>query len=175
MVAPPMNTISHSLLTARLPTFLVTLLATLLVTSLLMFSTPADAGLYKYRDENGNVVYSQTPPESGEYEYMQTPRSQPSAQRAPTPAATPGASPAGRPAQDPLTDPAASDDPAVQAELARAQEIRRQNCERAKKNLEVYTVFRRIKNEDGEVVYVDDNVRQQRIEEAKAAIKEFCN
>lgn len=155
-------------------------LSAMLITSLLLLSSQADAGLYKYRDENGNVVYSQTPPPEGDYEYMktpETPRSVREAQRR-APAATPG--PPGTPGtpqatpQDPLTDPAASDDPTVQAELARAQEIRRQNCERAKKNLEVYTVFRRIRNEEGEVVYVDDNVRQQRIAEAKAAIKEFC-
>ncbi len=144
-----------------------------MVFAALLFSTQAGAGLYKYRDENGTVVYSQTPPESGEYEYMQTPRTAGSGRAAPSrPAPTPGASAGGGNA---LTDPAAADDPTVQAELARAQQLKKENCERAKKNLEVFTVYRRIKNEDGEVVYVDDNVRQQRIEEAKAAIKEFCN
>jgi hypothetical protein len=52
--------------------------------------------------------------------------------------------------------------------------MREQNCTNAKKNLEIYTVTPRVRNEDGEVVRLDDKVRQQKIEEAKQAIRDFC-
>ena len=59
--------------------------------------------------------------------------------------------------------------------VCQGAEIRQKNCEAAKKNLEVYTVYRRIRKEDGSVVRLDDNERQKRIDEAKKQIEEFCN
>ena len=63
----------------------------------------------------------------------------------------------------------------VAREQQQAEQMREKNCEAAKKNLEIYTVDRRIRNEDGEVVRIDDEERQQKIDEAKQAIRDFCN
>ena len=45
----------------------------------------------------------------------------------------------------------------------------------AKDNLQKYTAYRRFKNEEGVVEWMDDNVRLQKIQEAKDNIQEFCD
>lgn len=144
----------------------------LLVLSLLLgslFSTSALATTYKWQDANGNTVYSQQPPASGPYETIQTKTSSGSKySRPPSPA--PAAAPASSPAS------ATSDDETkVQAEIARTRQLRKQNCEAARHNLELYTVYRRIKNDKGEIVRLDDDERARRLQEAKDGIKEFCD
>ncbi|NNF97620.1 MAG: hypothetical protein HKM94_11905, partial [Halobacteria archaeon] len=45
----------------------------------------------------------------------------------------------------------------------------------ARNTLETYTVSRRIKTDQGELIRLDDNERAKRIQEAKDGIKEFCD
>lgn len=122
------------------------------------------AATYKWVDKDGNVHYSQRPPPDANYERLKI--------KTPPPGNTPAtpASPAAT--SSPATEPPAGD--TVAQEMAKNKEIRAKNCEAAKKNLELYTVFKRVKKEDGSVVRLDDNERAKRIEESKAAIKEFC-
>lgn len=128
----------------------------------------AQAQMYKYTDKDGNTVYSQTPPESGDYQSLSTPQ--------PAPPSSDGSD---------QGDSAASDiqrgaeEQAKQEQIdklaAKNAEIRQKNCQAAQKNLQVYQVYRRIKDKDGNVVRLTDEERQQKIKEAEDAIKEFCN
>ena len=130
-------------------------------------SYAASTNTYKWVDEQGNVHYSQRPPPGSNYEKM----------KVKTPAGSPGAaqqSTAETPsAQNSNTKKGGAD--VLSNELAKNQEIRAQNCEAAKKNLQAYTVYRRIRAPDGSVKRLDDNERAKLIEETKASIKEFCN
>ncbi len=127
----------------------------------------AQAATYKYVDKSGNVVYSSTPPADGSnYEKIKgdTSRGNDSEEATPdTKSQTTGGG-TGSGAKDTL-----------KKEVEKNKALRTQNCEGAKKNLEAYTVFRRIQDKDGNVIILDDNERAKRIEESKKAIQEFCD
>lgn len=133
-------------------------------------SQSAVATTYKYQDASGNVVYSQNPPAdpATPYEVLGVPSH-----------ARPGTDtpPASSSAQKSITDTSKANESNQQVadEVKKAQEIREKNCANAKKRLETYTVYRRMKNEKGEVVRIDDNERQKQIDQAKQAIKDFCH
>lgn len=128
----------------------------------------AQAGTYKWVDKDGNVHYSQQPPAGSNYEKLKIKTPQPSSSPAPanqpvspSTSATSGSGSKGSSA-------------VIKEEMAKGKEIRDKNCEQAKKSLELYTVYRRVRDKDGNVVYLDDNERAKRIEESKQAIKDFC-
>lgn len=137
---------------------------------LALASPSALATTYKYQDESGNTVYSQNPPEDRDipYEVMGDipSRAKPGSD---SPPPVDSSSPASSLQQDDKQDDT------VAREQQQAEKIRQENCETAKKNLEIYTVYRRVRNDEGEVVRLDDNERQQRIDEAKQAIQDFCD
>jgi hypothetical protein len=134
----------------------------------LIFLVPANAATYKWIDENGNVVYSQQPPEEGPYETIKT-KTSPSTSRSTPP-------PASSFTTEVQKDQEERDlDRKVEQEATKSAQLRADNCNAAKHNLETYTVYRRIKNDQGEVIRLDDNERAKRIQEAKDAIKEFCD
>ena len=142
-------------------------ITSLLLSLIMMVSAHADS--YKWLDENGNVVYSQQPPAEGPYETIKSTARSPAASRT-TPA----------PSSSFATDVKQGTeerelDSKVEQEAAKSEQIRADNCKAAKHNLETYTVYRRIKNDQGEVIRLDDNERAKRIQEAKDAIKEFCD
>jgi hypothetical protein len=141
------------------------LLLGLLLGSLLTGSAFA-AATYKWQDESGNTVYSQQPPPSGPYETIELKTSKGGTYSRPE--ATP---PAKRP--KPTFKPTPSSD-TVQAEVAKNAQLRKTNCEAAKTKLEVYTVYRRMKDEQGNIVRIADDERERKIQEAKESIKEFC-
>ena len=141
---------------------------TSLLLSLIMMAS-ANATTYKWLDENGNVVYSQQPPPEGPYETIKTKKSPPASSRS-----TP--SPSSSFATDVKREAEESElDRKVEQEAAKSEQMRADNCKAAKHNLETYTVYRRIKNDQGEFIRLDDNERAKRIQEAKDAIKEFCD
>ena len=139
---------------------------TSLLFSLIMAS--ASAATYKWFDENGNVVYSQQPPEGRPYETVKTTKPSSTSLR-PTPAESSFMAEKQRESEEAKR---VSD---IQQDVAKAEKMRAQNCEAARHNLEVYTAFRRTTNEKGEVVRMDDNERAAGIEKAKEGIKEFCD
>ena len=143
---------------------------TLIVTSLIILLSPlAQAGVYKWVDEKGNVHYTQSPPPQGDYKSMKAP---PPPASGPAPYSSTQLDTDSKQAGDEANSE--SKDTAVD-ETEKNAELRARSCETAKKNLQIYQVYRRIKGEDGEVKPLDDKVRQQKIEESKQAIQDFCN
>lgn len=140
----------------------------LLLLMSLLLSTSVSAGTYKWVDEKGNVHYSQQPPAGSNYERMKIDKSRP-AYNEPTQDAAPKAAPNPKPATSSSTSTV------IKEEIAKNKEIREKNCEAAKKNLEVYTVYKRYRDKDGNVIRMDDNERLKKIEESKQNIAEFCN
>ena len=141
---------------------------TSLLFSLIMVSANATT-TYKWLDENGNVVYSQQPPKEGPYETIKTKKSSPSS----SPSTPPPSSSFATQVKEETEE--SELDSKVQQEAAKSEQLRADNCKAAKNNLETYTVYRRIKNDQGEIIRLDDNERARRIQEAKDAIKEFCD
>ena len=139
---------------------------TSLLFSLIMAS--ASAATYKWFDENGNVVYSQQPPEGRPYETVKTTKPSSTSPR-PTPAESSFMTKQQEKAEE------AKKNSTVQQEVAKGEAMRAENCKAAKQNLESYTAFRRVRNEQGEVIMLDDNERARLIEESKEDIKEFCD
>ena len=140
---------------------------TSLLFGLIMVSTNA-ATTYKWVDENGNVVYSQQPPEEGPYETIKTKNSSKTGISSSTPSSSFATEVKKETEEQNL-------DRKVEQEAAKSEKLRADNCKAAKNNLETYTVYRRIKNDQGEIIRLDDNERAKRIQEAKDAIKEFCD
>jgi hypothetical protein len=132
------------------------------------FASLATAAMYKWVDKNGTVHYSQQPPAEGNYETMHVHTESPSgsdsgSQSKPT-YSTPDAG---------NTSGNGSSNAIKQAE-AKGEAQRQQKCETAKKALQTYTTYRRLRKKDGTVIRLDDNERAKRINEAKSAIREFC-
>lgn len=140
--------------------------------SSLLFSltlVTASAATYKWVDESGNVVYSQTPPDSGPYEKIKTKK--PSSFTPPSKPTPPQA----EKAKKEIEAIEQQLEGELQQETAKIEQIRAENCKAARYNLEAYTVTPRIRTETGEVVRLDDNERARLIQEAKDNIKEFCD
>jgi len=133
-------------------------------------SQAAVAATYKYQDGSGNVVYSQNPPAdpATPYEVLGV-----RSHALPGTDSAPDTSSAKKSITGTAEDNQANNQVADQ--VKKAQEIREKNCTAAKKNLEIYTVYRRMKNEKGEMVRLNDDERQKGIDEAKKGIKEFCD
>lgn len=130
----------------------------------------AQAVTYKWLDEQGNVVYSQTPPPDGTaYEILDTikpsrtpPKSAPTAQTSKAVADLQASEKERKANQD------------LASEQAKNAELRAKNCASAKQNLETYTVYKRIRQPDGSVKRIPDDERERKIKEYQQAVKEFC-
>ncbi len=120
---------------------------------------------YKWVDKDGNVHYTQRKPASSNYERMKIKTTPARSDAAETKTSTPADSKSKK----------AGGAKALKNEIAKNEERRKQNCAAAKKNLEAYTVFRRIRLADGSVKILADDERARLIAESKASIKEFCD
>lgn len=131
----------------------------LLLTTMMIFASSVFAGLYKWVDDEGNVHYSQKRPANQQFERL----------KAPPPA----------PENDkPLyqsNEPTSTTDETIAAETAKNKKIREENCAQAKKSLSDYQIHRRIRDKDGNVTFIDDNVRAAQIKGAKEAIRGYCD
>lgn len=143
-------------------------LSLLLLAACSLVTVTAQAGIYKWVDKNGNTVYSQNPPQTGQYQSIQAPSAPPSN--------TTG-NPAVDNAKKVIESGVVSEHKNAEVEKLTKQNdaIRAQNCKGAKANLQTFQVYRRIKQADGTVVRLSDTERQKKIDEMKQAIKEFCN
>lgn len=133
----------------------------LLLTAIIIFASSASAGLYKWVDDEGNVHYSQKRPADQQFERLKAP--------APAPENS-------KPLYQTETETKKSKNTnTTSAETAKNKEVRATNCAIAKKNLNAYQVYRRMRDKDGNVTVIDDKVRAQQIEQAKQAINDFCD
>ena len=139
---------------------------TSLLFSLIMAS--ASAATYKWVDENGNVVYSQQPPREGPYETIKTKKPS-SVSLQPTPAQSSFMTGKEKEAEE------AKKNSTIQQGIAKGEASRIEKCKEAKHNLEAYTAHRRVRNEKGEVVMLDDNERANLIEGSKEDVREYCD
>ncbi len=130
----------------------------------------ADARMYRWIDEDGTTVYSQSPPASGEAAEIKINTS---------------TAPTGNKAED--ETPAASDNPSQadtqqpaegpsKAEIAESNRIKSENCASARHNLDLYSNLgnRLVKTPDGLYKRLTEEERQQKIADSKTQIGEFC-
>lgn len=140
----------------------------------MLLATNADAATYKYQDQEGRTVYAQHPPASGPYTVIDTPKT--NKYGASSKPAT--SQPAGKTSLKERVSKIKEknkEDQDIAAETAKNQKLREDNCKNARKNLEVYQVYRRFKDDKGNVVRMSDAERQKKIDEARDAIKQFCH
>lgn len=139
---------------------------------LALAGTAQAAALYKWTDEEGNVHYSQSPPESNSAEKIVTdeaPANQGEANNGEMADGQDGASAEGdKQATDENGIPVdAGQDPAI-------AEKRRKNCEIARQNMNTYKEYRKIRTPDGKMVIMSDEMRAAKIDEAQKMIEEYC-
>ena len=137
----------------------------------MMFSAADAAGIYKWVDEDGKVHYSQTRPPEHEAEKMRVPT------RAPENTST-----YKRPSLKTDKDDE-SDDKSDQAGGAKQQadqglssEEKAKICARARKVLETLNSRGRVrqKDEQGNIVYMTEEQKQQRTQAEKDKIAKYC-
>jgi len=131
----------------------------LLLTVMMIFASSTFAGLYKWVDNEGNVHYSQKRPVNQQFKRLKAP-----------PPAPDNAQPLYKPGT-----PATKSGKTAATETAKNKEIRAKNCAQAKKNLSNYQIHRRMRDKDGNVTTIDDNVRAKNIKNAQNAISNYCD
>jgi hypothetical protein len=135
----------------------------LLAATIAGFAASATAAMYKWTDKQGNVQYTETPPPEGDTtEIAPPPRVAPPSANKLTGKDSSGEVENGKTAEGekPLTP--------------EQQEIYKRNCEAARGNMETYKTARRVQQADGEVVVMDDEVRQKKMQQAEEQINKFC-
>lgn len=135
----------------------------LLAVAIASFAMNATAAMYKWTDKQGRVHYTETPPTEGN-----------ATEVAPPPRINPPASSKTN-GKNGADDAEKGKTAAGEAPLTpEQQEIYQRNCESAKGNLELYKSARRVKQADGEIVVMDDEIRQKKMQETEEQIKKFC-
>ncbi len=151
----------------------------LLLSAWLPFSV--QAGLYKSVDENGNVVYSQTPPASGDYQAIKIPkhaRKQPlsseesAAKRQKAREAVLGKEAANAKVGEETA--AKKEEKLIKKESNKNIAERNKRCQQAREAKNKLEVFRRFRDKDGNVVRYSDEERATMLKNANDAIRQFC-
>ena len=125
--------------------------------------------VYKWKDKDGNIQYTEYPPPTGEVEILKPPPiSTVGAQKSDQPATseTDKKDSAKQSKEDPKAPPV---DPKAE------QAMKEKNCDIAKKNLATYMRTKKIRDKEGNVVRLDDDDWQRRVEETKKNIEKYCN
>ena len=154
----------------------------LLLAVLVLAPAAAQAEVYKWRDSNGVVRYSDIPPASNiPYETLHGGRKTPST---PSPAVAPAPQPSALPAPPPPSDDAAlqrqqqAEQEKIQQQNKEAQEqTRQQNCSTAHANLQKYKIGGRIMTMDaqGQRRYLSDAEIAAGLAQAQKDVAEFCD
>lgn len=134
-------------------------------------ASPAWAGLYKWTDANGKVHYSDLPPSTAKHTSLKG--------SSPAQAATTTEATRALDSQDQAYKKRKADADAARAkadkdaELAR---IKRENCDKARKNLATLQNTPRVysTNAAGQRVYMDDSARANAEASSHKAVSEFC-
>ena len=126
----------------------------------------ASADLYKYVDKNGKTVYSDTPPADADSKRLS----------APPPPASNGKSYVERDKEAQKGREKVGDDAKKTAEKEKAEAQKRQRCEQAKSNLQIYTDGGRIlkNNDKGEREYMSDEEIEAERGKMQKIVDEAC-
>ena len=141
---------------------------------LILLASSANATTYKYLDQEGRTVYSQHPPASGPYTVIDTPKSNKYGGSGKATTTKPAGNTSLKDRVNKINEKN-KEDQDIAAETVKNEKLREENCKNARKNLEVYQVYRRFKDDKGNVVRMSDADRQKKIDEARDAIKQFCH
>lgn len=140
----------------------------ILILALVLLSLNAYS-VYKWKDANGNIQYTEYPPPTGDVEIMKPP-----------PISTIGTQKSelapdnedknkDKGETKPKEKKQATIDPKAE------QEMKQKNCETAKKNLATYLRTKKIRDKEGNVVRISDDDWQNRVNKTRQKIEEFCN
>ena len=137
----------------------------------LIWLLPATAKSYRWVDENGVTIYSQSPPPSGDATVIKPP---------PPPATPPEEAMKKLKEQQAAIDKSRSkknEADKKDGKEAKNAEIKKQTCEASKKNLEQLELHPRVrmKMDDGSYKQLTDEERTAEIQEAKKGIEKYCN
>lgn len=147
------------------------LFITALLALAVSFSAAADKPIYKWKDSQGNIKYTQSkPPRGTDYEtiYQRTSSSD---------SAQSGNQEAGSTEDtDSLDDVIAKQNKQKDVVAQKNAEIARKNCTIAKNNLKVLQSKARVQvEENGQRRTLTDKERADKLEAAKANVDKFCN
>lgn len=127
------------------------------------------AGIYKWKDAQGNTHYGERPPPAADAEAVRVPKT-----RAPSGDAAPR--------EETYRDQAGPDaDDQGEAQTPSAGEgtktTRSKNCEIAKENLRILETYEQVMEKDtqGDPVRLGDEQRKARLETARKHIDEYCD
>ncbi len=151
-------------------------LGLLLLASLLALPVAANAEIYKWKEKDGTVRYSDTPPPSN------VPHESLGGRKAvPTKPANDAGTEAQKVANPEKADAQPKETPEQAKERLKTEEanlkIKQQNCATARANLQTFEQGGRISrmNEQGEREYFDDEALAKGAEKARKEVAEFCN
>ena len=131
----------------------------------------AEARMYRWIDEDGTTVYSQSPPASGEAAEIKINTST----SAPPKESVTGES--SQPDSQTRESPEKPADGPSKEEIAASNKIKSENCTAARYNLNLDTNLgnRLVKTPDGLYKRLTEEERQQKIEESRKQVGEFCD
>ena len=142
---------------------------TALVITLICYAASVSAEAYKWKDPNGNIIYSQTPPPLGTpYELVDDTSI----------AATSFGVASSGDLQNKLDESQKAREAKKQEEqlLAESKQIKEENCSQAKTNLTALTSRGQVTIKEGDLYRkLSEEERQERIQQANSSIEEFCN
>lgn len=142
------------------------------VLAALVAGAGVEAAVYKWADESGQTVYSQTPPPSGTALELKKPPE-------PDPAEAERSRETLRKELERSYDEAAERERVRNegAEQQRDGKTRAKNCEAARSNLSTIENLgrRRVLVPDGEPVFLSEEERDAKMGEARANIKKYCD
>jgi len=150
---------------------------TVLVVSCLLASIATEAQIYQYKDASGRTVYSDQPPPGGAVKGRvvageSSATAPPAASNAvESPKSAPDRELEFRKRQKEQQDAAAKRQKEEADKAARAQD-----CERARRNLEIMESGERVavRDEKGERVFLEDSQRAAETDRARKAVSELC-
>lgn len=136
----------------------------------MLISASAFGGIYKWTAADGEIIYSQTPPPSGiDFEYVEDPST----------ASTGNSSSQGLKNvqnQSGQAQPNRDQQLQDQQRLAESNQIKADNCKKAKQNLTNLTSRGQVTIKEGDLYRkLNEDERQAKIQESEALIQEFCN
>jgi hypothetical protein len=152
-------------------------LGLVLLASILVMPIAVNAQIYKWKDKDGSVRYSDTPP-PGNVEYQSL------GGRKPVTPAQPAEATANQDSVKPADaneQVAPSESPQQLQERQRIKEaelkLKQENCKAAQANVRTFERGGRITriNEKGELIYFDDAEIARNLEEAKRDAAQYCN